>query len=139
MRTNKELTIEACKALIRKYRQFDVWNINVGFNSCGLCKIHRVNDCFGCPCKSELSGLGCKTINSYSNLEAELIILKRNKNIWFSIVQYFKVKRTMSIRERFWKLAIPYLETLPEEQFTPEGWKHLSKLCAIDRMLTDED
>ena len=108
MTNNQELTIEACKYLVSKYRNAES---KMGFftsYTCPLCDIYpRPKDCIGCPLASEHGRCGCVEFASYKRASARP----------FS-------KENFEARAQFFEKIIPILEKLPPERFTKKGWKY---------------
>ena len=132
--TNKELTIQACKQISKKYREMkkiDGWFIR---DNCPLCKIHYKTiwkrhrsdkRCTGCPLADMHADVGCLDFASAKELIIEL-------NTWYDNdhkdLDYKHLVGAAKDRAEFYDKIIPILEQIPEERFTREGWTYFEEL-----------
>ncbi len=121
--TKKQQTINAHRALIKKYRN-PVGQVFCTTSSCKLCLVHdHINkDCYGCPMSLEKGLMGCMDFQSYQNLGnikyTTLITKIPNK--------YQQEK--LELRAQFHEKIIPILEKIPAKRFTKRGWTYFDEL-----------
>lgn len=113
--TNKELTIEAFKELIDKYKN-PIGHIFGSYPSCPLCKIHHDRSCRGCPLARGEGWQGCDDFKSFPHVTGSGETMLKE---WLDA----SAKNAFSKRAKFFEKYLPIIMEIPEEQFTKEGWK----------------
>ena len=150
----KERCLKALDDIIYKYENPFVENsdelVKEMFNtaSCALCNIYYddyvkdINDCCnGCPMANEIAGIGCTSFNSYKKavgiyyeylkesqqygLMFKLSNKANNKLIAVSLETKNKFINALNKRRDFIVKLKTIANDLPEERFTPGGWKYL--------------
>lgn len=121
--TNKELTIQAFKDLIVKYRNPE-GQIFGRYDSCPLCTIHNHagygGDCTGCPLADKYGQQGCNDFESYpDNLDT-------NDTVVYIITDSPNNIALCNKRAEFFEKYLPVIMECSEEQFTAGDWEYFN-------------
>ena len=125
MKTYKEKTIEACKELADKYRNPEGHTF-FSPEHCPMCQIYYLvgkKDCRGCFMADIDGDSGCVDFYSYKKAQDSV-------ENFFGSVFMFHSEPTYEflIRANFFENIIAELKKIPEERFTPLGWKYFKEI-----------